>query len=154
MRNEKATQAATATDAAHMRHEFRLARTRRWLRADTWQTLVMVYLLVGSAYWLVTTFLSTSSPWVQALIAFGGCALLLLFTGFVRAELIELLGPPGHLELDDDQLIVHSPKWFSHPLHVPIEQIRFATVDRSSEKRRRFPVVGAEQASKDRGRWL
>lgn len=138
-----------------MRNELRLARTRRWLRADTWETLVMVYLLGASGYWLVTTFLSTSSVWTQALIIFGGSAVFVLFAGFARAELLELLGPPGRLEVEPGQLIVHSPKWFSDPLYVPIEQIRFATIDRSSSKKRRFPVLGTEEtAAKDREAWL
>lgn len=138
-----------------MGHELRLARTRRWLRLDTWQTLLMVYLLGAGTYWLVTTFVSSSSVWTRALILFGGSTVFLLFAGFTRAELLELLGPSGRLELDQPELIVHSPKWFSHPLHVPIEQIRFATIDDSNNKKRRFPLVGAQQtAREDRDRWL
>lgn len=138
-----------------MGHELRLARTRRWLRLDTWQTLLMVYLLGAGAFWLVTTFISSSSLWTRALIIFGGSTFFLLFAGFTRAELLELLGPSGRLELDQRELAVHSPKWFSHPLHVPIEQIRFATIDDSNNKKRRFPVVGAQQtAREDREEWL
>lgn len=138
-----------------MGQELPLARTRRWLRMETLETLIMVYLLGAGGYWLVTTLLSTSSVWIQVLIIIGGSAVFLLFAGFGRAEVFELLGPAGRLEVEHGDLILHSPKWFSQSLHVPLEQIRFVTLDGSSSKKRRFPVVGAEEtAAKDRDAWL